>query len=359
MKKNSNFELLRIISIFLIVAHHFVYNTGMYGVGTLDQPLGLNRFFGQFLNAGAYIGVACFFMITGWFSGDRKFKSKHIVKVYGPTIFYSLAFLGVALIFFRDKVTFARILKSVFPVTFTAWWFVTAYIGVMLLSPFMNLLLKNMNEKIFRSFLMIGIIMLLATHTLTTQRPYFSDLAMGCFYYMAAAGFRKFDIFHHVRWKKFMNLYWSLLFFALICFSTVVFSVLELYIPKVHKGINFLTGIDTLTIFVVSVTLFGYFANRKSFSNGVIDYFGKRTFAVYLIQSNVFISPVLWTWFAESGINESSFYVLLAPLAVTGICLVCVGIEQIRMWLGALAAKVFHGRMTDKLCAKADNFFVE
>lgn len=72
-KRNSNIELLRIISMLMIVAHHYVfygveqnYNPAISGIVFSSGTL-INRCFSLFLLPGGVVGVAVFFIISGYF----------------------------------------------------------------------------------------------------------------------------------------------------------------------------------------------------------------------------------------------------------------------------------------------------
>lgn len=68
-KRNSSIELLRILSMFVILAHHFaVHNAFDYTL----MDAGLSRLFVQlFLESGGKVGVIVFFTITAWFFWKR------------------------------------------------------------------------------------------------------------------------------------------------------------------------------------------------------------------------------------------------------------------------------------------------
>ena len=62
--RNSSFELLRIISMLLIVAHHFV----VHGNFDLISSFSKNVFFLQSLSMFGKFGVNLFVLISGYFS---------------------------------------------------------------------------------------------------------------------------------------------------------------------------------------------------------------------------------------------------------------------------------------------------
>lgn len=68
--RKSGFELLRIVAVVLIVAHHLVCHSGY---PLFDEPLSVRRLFYQmcFMPFGK-IGIALFLLISLWFLVDRK-----------------------------------------------------------------------------------------------------------------------------------------------------------------------------------------------------------------------------------------------------------------------------------------------
>lgn len=98
-KRQSNFELLRIVAMLMIVASHLACH-GVQHV--LDENIAYaaynsgslaNKIFTSFLNPAGTAGVALFFMITGFFL-CRKEKGS-IKKVALEAAFYSVV-LGIA-----------------------------------------------------------------------------------------------------------------------------------------------------------------------------------------------------------------------------------------------------------------------
>lgn len=69
--RNSNLELLRIVSMILIIMHHYAVHGGF---DLLNTELDLNRIWIQILSIGGKIGVNCFVLITGYFMINSKFK---------------------------------------------------------------------------------------------------------------------------------------------------------------------------------------------------------------------------------------------------------------------------------------------
>ncbi|MGL2995219.1 acyltransferase [Flavobacterium sp. TSSA_36] len=145
--RNSNIELLRIISMTFIVLHHFIY----HGLGLFNYLLGKSVFFdgievSLFINSFLIIGVNLFVMISGYYL--IKFSSNSLVKLYVVCAFYGVLTYLVSSFLVDDGVinvqrVFVRLL---FPISYPTYWFITHYVILILLSPLINFFLKNNNQ---------------------------------------------------------------------------------------------------------------------------------------------------------------------------------------------------------------------
>ena len=89
--RESNFELLRIISMILIVLHHYALHGGLF------QPNNLNEKVGLFILLGGKIGVNVFVIISGYFLVNSKFRIKKLLQLIGQVYFYAI-FIIISLI---------------------------------------------------------------------------------------------------------------------------------------------------------------------------------------------------------------------------------------------------------------------
>lgn len=83
-KRDSRFEIIRIISMIFIVMYHFT----MYGNWTKDSVIKI-----QFFRPWGQVGVALFVMITGYFIANRQSSFnkawKRVNKLWIKTLIYS------------------------------------------------------------------------------------------------------------------------------------------------------------------------------------------------------------------------------------------------------------------------------
>lgn len=81
--RNTNIELYRIVVMFLIVAHHYLVNSGLIQVIENEPLTGKSAFFYVFGMWGK-TGINCFVLITGYFYVSVEHNIKKISEIIPP-----------------------------------------------------------------------------------------------------------------------------------------------------------------------------------------------------------------------------------------------------------------------------------
>lgn len=154
-KRKIGFEYLRIVSMLLIVANHFLLFTGV-----LDnvKPFSTNYYILWLLEAIGYVGVDCYVLISGYFLIQSKFSWKKVLGLIGEVWFYSVVILVCLIVTKQDVYSKTQILNAFLPISTRQYWFMTDYIILYILSPYINVGLKNLDKKQFKKLLFILII---------------------------------------------------------------------------------------------------------------------------------------------------------------------------------------------------------
>ena len=152
--RDSKFEILRIIAMILIVAHHFsVHGFDLSQV----EAFSYNKIIIDILSLGGKLGVNLFVFISAYFMVDSEFKFKRLIKIVGETWFYSI----IIIILFKtiltpvSEIKIKQIVKSVFPINSGAYWFMTDYVLLMIISPLLNNIIKSFDKKLFKKNVII------------------------------------------------------------------------------------------------------------------------------------------------------------------------------------------------------------
>ena len=88
-KRDSNIELYRIITMFFIVAHHYVVNSGLTleGGPVFSDPFSWRSIFLVLFGAWGKVGINCFVLITGYFMVNSNITAKKFAKLLGEVLF--------------------------------------------------------------------------------------------------------------------------------------------------------------------------------------------------------------------------------------------------------------------------------
>ncbi len=150
-KRESNMELLRIVSILMIVIFHCAYKSGF----SFEPGFSVNKWIVKIFWMLGELGVNLFMLISGYYMVNGSFKWKKLVRLAAEVQFYTWLTVFIAGRLGVYQLSGAKdVFLTFFPVILNRYWFVTAYCLVYLLSPYLNLLIRAMDEKTYRRFLL-------------------------------------------------------------------------------------------------------------------------------------------------------------------------------------------------------------
>ena len=96
----------------------------------------------MFINTFIIIGVNVFIFISGYYG--IKFKIIKLIKLIGEMIFYSLIINLIFIISGINELNLKMIISSLLPIKI--WWFLTCYIILLVVSPYLNIIIDNSNK---------------------------------------------------------------------------------------------------------------------------------------------------------------------------------------------------------------------
>lgn len=149
VRRDSNLELYRIICMLLIVAHHFVVNSGLtVADGPIyADPLSWRSLFLLLFGAWGKIGINCFVIITGYFMCMSRITARKFAKLLCEWMFYRIVIYAVFWATGYVPFTLKKLLLCLVPITEISTGFTSCFIVFFLFIPFMNELIRHLNEK--------------------------------------------------------------------------------------------------------------------------------------------------------------------------------------------------------------------
>ncbi len=327
--RNSSIELLRIIAMIMIVFHHFAVHGGfVWGAQSITIP----RFWYNFIIMGGKIGVNVFVMISGYYliNNDRKiFDLKKIIKFIGQVFFYSIVILIIAKLVGTSDIGIKLFIKSCFSITFSQWWFASAYFVLYLLHPFLNKLLHAMDKSLYQKFLLTLVICWSVIPTFTTSLYQSNSLLWFITLYSISGYIRLYGLNNKFT-TKFYFVIWLICSFLMYA-SSVVFTVLGSKWEFFASKIRYFYGQEKITTLLVSLCLFMIFATLKMNYHKWINAIASATFGVYLIHDHPIIKRFLWIdLFNNAQYQESLFLIPYSIMVVIVVYVVCSFVDLLR-----------------------------
>lgn len=328
-KRESKYELLRIISMLLIIAHHFSVHGGFKYP---NNTLAVNSVFTQILLSGGKLGVNIFVLISGYFLSKSKIKVKRIICLCLQILFYSLVIFGVFTIAGLQPFSIKELIKNIFPISYNLWWFASTYIALYLLSPFINKVISVLSKKQYRLLLIIMFVMWSFIPTLLFTFSQANDLLWFVFLYLLA-GYIRIHLDEKTNSvKRYCIITIALIF--LIFLLNILFDVLGMKIAFFAKHATTFYSQDRVTTLLIAVFMFLMFKNLKIKPSVIINSIASTVFGVYLIHDHPWVRKWLWTnVLANNTYAHSKWLVAYAFGAVCVVFVVCSLIEFTRLQL--------------------------
>ena len=335
-QRNTGIELLRLISMFLIVMHHYS-SPGSGFPGLLFLPDTFNKFFVEFMYFGGKIGVNCFVIISGYFLSGTEFKISRLIKLWLLTVFYSVLIYVVFSLFRQEPFSGKELIKSAFPILTNRYWFITAYVALYLLYPFINRMIDNLEHKQMLTLLAVLSVGLCIIPTFLNKKLWTSDLIWFVYMYILGASIRRNILFHDISRKKLLGI---------LLVSTLLMWCSEFVLTKLceKKGIvsidivcHFIWEYSILTV-AASIALFKLCEEAKIAENMLavkwITRLSRSAFAVYLIHANVIVRDWLWLdLFKNMDHINDRLLPLRSIIIVVAVFTGCLLIDQLRIYI--------------------------
>ena len=329
-ERNSSLELLRIICMLLIITHHFAVHSNFIS----NETTVFNAFLINILSSFGKLGSNVFVMITGYFVVESKFKPRRVINVVALTIFYN-SLLYVIFSAINSNFKFVNFLKSFFPIHNEGYWFVTTFVALSLLSPFINKMLHALTHI---QHLLLVILLVLMQVYVPKVNSYFtlSSLAWFITLYVIGAYVRRYP----------NKIICSPLYMGI---STAVFcSTLSVWKNA--------TNMRDLVCLSASFAIFCLFNSINMKNIKIINLVAKTTFGVYLIHDSKFVRNTLWNKILKCpDYSSSGAFIFYAVVCIFAVFIVCSAIELCRIlilkWLKSLYIK-HEGEHFEKIHAK-------
>ena len=325
-RRNASFELLRILCMFFIIGHHFIFHGGWDGVTDEVTTAFIKLFSAFFLpSVNLFVMIGAYFMCT---STSERVGVRRIAKLWGQVFFYSVLLFVVFVA--TDTIPYSGeyLLQTLLPTLKEKYWFFSAYIVMLVLSPFLNAMLRNLSR---RSHLVLCLLILVAAE-ITSDAKVLNTTGIStgynavwfCCLYVIAAYLRLRDV-RLTRTKAILGgiVYVATIIvgqFAYLHYSSALVCLSAVYVFLAFKHLNI---------------------KNERLAN-IIRFISPLTFGVYLIHD----SPEMRSYMYENIFHCSQMYDLPAAFLIMiafaiATFIACAACEFLRRELFDCAAALF------------------
>ena len=330
--RNRNIELYRIICMFLIVAHHFVVNSGLWEM-IFENPSDVNSLYLGVFGLWGKTGINCFMMITGYYMCKSNITFQKLFKLVMWIFFYNIVVFVFMFVMGYESISPMRILRLFLPIWGLKQNFTSCFLAFYLTIPFLNILVKNMNQLQHKLLIALMIVLF----TILGSVPGF-EVSVNYVFWFAVIYF----IASYIRFYPNQCMNNSKLWGILSCF-VIILSLISLYgIPYVLSGFksiglfpHFHMECNRLFPVLISVCTFLWFKNISIPNNGVINTIAASCFGVLLIHTNSdAMRQWLWKDVAKctTCINmDFTTLVVYSFAVVLAVYIVCTLVDIFRM----------------------------
>lgn len=320
MQRQSNIELLRIVSMLLILIVHI--DGASLG---LPQPMGditsitTRDWWRLIVESISIIGVNCFVLISGYFGIRASWKG--FLRFSSYCLFYSVAIYCIVAIGINNNWSWKGLSESFMFFTHTDLWFIPAYLGLYLIAPFLN---KSTEALPFKQYsILLCAFIAFNIYAGWWWQGKFNPNGYTIIHLIMIYLIGRY-IYRFLPRIKLMGLYAT--------FAWVMSTCLILLNSLCDTSLMAF-AYNSPFVIMASISFFIMFKSMH-FSNAIINYCAASAFAVYLIHKN----PLIWlpftNWIKDMWETTTLPIFTLLIIAVTlGIFWASILIDQSRRYL--------------------------
>lgn len=329
-KRESNFELLRDVAMFMILMLHAnIWSQGWPAAADLlsGKPGGV--ICRTIMESISIVSVNVFVMISGWFGIRATLKG--FCKLIFQVLYFFIGILIVMTLLGLADFSFHSLMDCL-----RATWFIKSYIGLFILAPILNTFLKSATKRQLE-------IVLISFYVFQTLYGWYWQANFIQQGYSTFSFIGLYLLANYARnYMKYYYKYGSALYIvctictALLC----VFSLL-------HQGI--LDPISYASPFVVggALGLILFTARLKIGYSRVINWIGASSFSVFLLHGAPAMAEPIYKPFMQVLFNNSNGIksLLIMGGALLGVYFLAILLDQPRKWLYNLMSSKFDKRV--------------
>lgn len=292
--RNSNIELLRLFSMFLITLYHLSYHGFQIRehISAYQQSISFtNIILGELLTFGGELGVTIFILITGYYLVESNFSMKRILNLIFEVTFYSIiVYVGLVLTG-KQSFSITDISKSIFPLLYNQYWFASKYVTILIAAPFINKIFKSFNKKEVHIILLLLITTAFIVPTFIKGNIDNSTTVYFVTVYLVG-GYLKIYGFPLRKYILALTVGSLIVLFGSVIAFNLIGKYFEIQFLIVHATYFF--SKHSPFVLTAAIGIFLLVTSFKPTYSRFVNVVAKGTLAVYLIHDNNYFRNILW-----------------------------------------------------------------
>lgn len=358
-ERNSNYELMRIISMFMIVVYHIILHGNVLGNYQNEGAMLLTKFI-LFI---AIVHVNSFIIVSGYFQSASKFKQSKLWSIINQSLFYRIIILIIFLLLDIITLNKVALIKEISIIDMTEYCFIKTYILLYCLSPFINQFIVNLTKKSYQKLLLLLLFILSIIPTITGGNAFDNNgytLYNFIFLYLIGAYFRKYPLKEMYIFKPLSKRLYQIIMIITFIIACSLNFILTNYMEKIGNVNSILGELSNYIgkasiaysnplVIIQTIAYFEFFGTLN-IKNKLINKVASLTLGVYMIHDNNFIRANIYKWLKiDNGPIYSYKFIIYIFLIAILIYIACSIIEYIRQLLFKF---VYKRRISEKLRKK-------
>lgn len=371
-KRMANLELLRCVAMMMVIVLHYLGKGGLLADLTDSSPESLDSvgLTAWLLEAFCIVAVNVYMLISGYFLCVSSFKLSRLLQLLVQVWLYSVTFgiLGAATgVIEETSVDIHYFLTLIFPISMEHYWFLTAYVFLYLLLPFVGMAVKRMTRQQMQLAMALLLITFCVLKSILPLRLEKDEKGYDCLWYLCvfvtAAYVRRFGVSVLKKRGRAVCMYVAccLLAFA----GTMALRFWYVRTGSLGRMVKMCMEYNHVLVLLAALGLFGAFARMEINGKiaGVINKIAPYTLGVYLLHENLGLRYTWQNWFRADRISNVGELLLWTLLAVLGVFVSGILVDMLRAWLtqgihGLLSGLKIYRKLMGKV-EEADSLFRE
>ena len=344
-ERQSNFELMRIISmIFIILWHVIVHGKVLENSQNLEIDTLIN-----FIKHVIIVHVNSFIIVLGFFQFRSKFKLSKVLSLLFQTFFYSIIIFLILFKFgFVNDINFTLVMNVLIPFSSTDYWFISNYLITYILSDYINIFLKNLSHQKFKKFIILCFILFSIIPFITRMR-FINNNGFNFYHFIFLYILGAYLYMYPPKESRLLNKisingYRLLLVFLFIICASYNFFLQEFAVNHYYNNgqvFNHLSNMVLISkgsysspiVIIQSICYFEFFRTLK-INSKLINKVSSCVFGIYLFHDNSYLRQIIYK---ISRIDNGLFFgrriIVKIPIVVLAIFIVGLIIELFRKFL--------------------------